>query len=120
MMNMSQEETDETIELTDKEKIERDAAGCSKIIDPGTRQARRTCNRNAAINHDGKWYCKQHNPVVEAEKEQLRWDYPVQTRPPNRYEIEEATKELVTAALAKWDHPAVTKYREQVYGKGGK
>lgn len=67
----------------------------------------RRCKNAATFNRDGKWYCKQHDPVSKAEYERLRdakWDAKWKARDEIREHVRaiQAAKDAVVEAAKAW------------------
>jgi hypothetical protein len=81
---------------------------CASIYDSLAWRSR-SCERNAKIERDGKWYCKQHDPVAKAEKHAertARWDHESEERR-RRYRLESAALEMLRVLKAYFeDRPA--------------
>jgi len=56
---------------------------CADILDSYTYRGRR-CNKNAKIEHEGKWYCGTHSPLLK-KKRQQEWQA--------KYDAERAARE---------------------------
>ena len=45
---------------------------CSKMVQPAETWIPYRCSRKGKVQVDGKWYCKQHDPVEVKRREQAR------------------------------------------------
>jgi hypothetical protein len=61
------------------------------------------CSRMGVVEHDGKWYCKQHSPAAKAERNRKwREKYEAETRIFKRKSAIAAAEREVIMAAREW------------------